>query len=153
MPPIHGTSNAMRTWLEAHKPAASRRTHLLLAACMWSVVGVLLLFFGARWAMEYHWGVLLLLIAVVAGTLKSRMILDRTARRIVDRIRSQDDRRCIGGFLSLRSWFLVAVMMASGRLLRASPVSHAFVGVLYAAIGTALMFSSRRLWSSWRQAR
>ena len=149
---LHGTTCPMRSWLEAHKPAASRRHHLLLAACMWSVTGTLLWFFGARWVLQYRWGVLLLLIAVLAGGLKSRLILDRAARAMADRIQRQDDRRCIGGFLSLRSWGIVAVMMISGRLLRASPVSHALVGLLYAAIGTALLLSSRRLWSSWRHA-
>ena len=122
----------------------------MLAAGMWSVVGTLLLFFGARWLLEYGWGVALLLIAVLAGTLKSWLVLDRAAGKIIDRIQSRDDRRCIGGFLSLRSWAIVAVMMVSGRLLRASPISHALIGLLYAAIGTALLFSSRRLWSNWR---
>ena len=74
----------MRTWLDAHKPAASRRTHLLLASCMWSVVGLLLLFFGARWLLAHRWGIALLPAAVLAGALKSRFVLDGTARRIGD---------------------------------------------------------------------
>jgi hypothetical protein len=140
----------MRTWLDAHKPAASRRTHLLLASCMWSVVGLLLLFFGARWLLAHRWGIALLPAAVLAGALKSRFVLDRTARRIGDRVLSRGDGRCIGGFLSVRSWTLVAAMMIAGRLLRGSPVSRTLVGLLYSAIGTALLLSSRHVWRRWR---
>ena len=84
--------------------------------------------------------------------MKSRFILNRVVRRIVDRIRSRDDHRCIGGYLSVKSWAIVAVMMIAGRLLRGSSVSRSLVGFLYAAIGTALLLSSRHLWRNWRSA-
>ena len=143
----------MRTWFETYKPAASRRTHLLLAACMWSVVGCLLMLVGMNWLLGQQRAGMLLLIAVAAALLKSRLILDRIARRNVARIRSRDDNRCIGGFLSVKSWLIIAGMMFAGRLLRGSSLSRSLVGCLYAAIGMALVLSSRHLWRSWRDAR
>jgi hypothetical protein len=138
--------------METYKPAASRRTHLLLAGVMWSAVGSLLLYFGSRWLLGYRWGVLLLPPAVGVGLLKSRLVLDRTAGRIVDRIQARGDRRCIGGFLSLKSWGLVLIMTIAGRLIRSSAFSRTLVGLLYTTVGTALLWSSHGLWRSWRQA-
>jgi uncharacterized membrane protein YhaH (DUF805 family) len=144
---------ARRSALERWKPRAAGRTQLLLAGALWSIVGALLLFFGARWTFEAfdgRSGWLPTGLAVVVGLLKGRFVLDRTARRVTDRIASRGDGRCAGGFLSWRSWLLVALMSAVGRLLRGGLLSHAVVGPLYTAIGTGLLFSSRTAWRRWR---
>jgi len=139
--------------LQRLKPRAAGRTQLLLAGALWTVVGALLLGFGARWTLEALGrpaGALTLLLAVGAGLLKGRFVLDRAAARITDRIAARGDGRCAGGFLSWRSWLLVALMSAAGRLLRSGLLSHAIVGLLYTAIGAGLLFSSRIAWRRWR---
>ena len=134
-------------WVESHKPAAAAHVHLLLAGLMWTVVGTALAGVGARWLWRSpSWTAPLLVISVVIGAIKARFILDRAARTIVERIRSRGDGRCVGGFMSARSWALVVVMMAAGRLLRGSDVTRALVGVLYLAVGTGLLLSSRIAW-------
>jgi hypothetical protein len=141
--------------LERWKPRAAGRTQLLLAAALWSTVGAALLAAGARWttqALGPRAGALLLALAVAAGLLKGRFVLDRAALRIADRIAARGDGRCLGGFLSLRSWLLVALMSGAGRLLRGGALPHAVVGPLYVAIGTGLLFSSRIAWLRWRAA-
>jgi len=142
-----------RSPLERWKPRAAGRTQLLLAGALWTVVGALLLFFGARWTLEAfgeRGGLLAVGIGIGVGLLKGRFVLDRTARRITERIAARGDGRCIGGFLSWRSWLLVALMSGAGRLLRSGLLSHAVVGPLYTAIGAALLFSSRTAWRRWR---
>ena len=142
----------MSGWIQALKPAASRRTHLLLAAALWSAVGVGLLFFGVRWTLAAPaWlpGPLLVL-AVGSGCLKSRFVLRKTAARIVDRIRARGDDRCIGGFLSPATWLLVLAMMAAGRLIRNGPIPQIVVGFLYTAVGTGLVLASLFIWRAWR---
>lgn len=143
----------MPQWLQTLKPAAPARLHLLTAALAWTVVGGTLLFFGIRWATAGRLThvALLLALAAAAGTLKSYFMLDRVAGRIVDRIRRQGDGRCIGGFLSPSSWFFVGAMVGFGRLLRASPLSHAAVGLIYTAVGTALLLSARSFWLAWQR--
>jgi hypothetical protein len=141
--------------LERWKPRASFRLQLLLAASLWSVVGTLLLFFGSRWILGDHGTggrVLLILGAVSLGLMKGRFILDGTARRLTTRILERGDDRCLGGFLSWRSWLLVVVMSGSGRILRSVLLSPVIVGVLYAAIGAWLLFSSRIAWRRWSTA-
>jgi uncharacterized membrane protein YqgA involved in biofilm formation len=120
---------------------------------MWSTVGFLLVLIGIHWLLNYHWAIVLLPAVVAAAMLKSWFILDRVARRIIDRIRSRDDHRCIGGFLSLKSWLTIAAMMMAGRLLRGGSAPRLLVGCLYTTIGMALLLSSRHLWRGWRDAR
>jgi hypothetical protein len=147
----------MREWLEAHKPAASRRAHLLLAALMWSVVGAALLAFGVRWMLGSDapraWALLGVAVAIAVGLAKGRLLLERAAGRIIERIRVRGDGYCIGGFLSLWTWGLVAVMVAAGRLLRGGLVPEVVVGFLYTAVGTALVLACRRFWQAWYAAR
>ena len=58
------------------------------------------------------------------------------------RIERRGDGRCIGGFLSLRTWALVALMMVAGRTLRHSFVPAVIIGLAYAAVGTALLVAA-----------
>ena len=115
---------------------------------MWSLAGMALLAVGGRWVFQSRpaeaWPVLGLSLAV--GFLKARFILDRVAKRIIERIESRGDGRCLGGFLSWKSWLLVAAMILLGRALRASPLPVLARGAIYAAIGAALLVASRRLW-------
>jgi hypothetical protein len=135
------------------KPAAPARLHLFLAALMWTVVGGLLFFFGVRWTLQggHSAAPWILVAAAATGLSKSVLLIDRAADRISRRIVARGDGRCIGGFLSIRSWALVAAMAGGGRLLRTSALSPQVAGFLYSAVGVALPFSSRRLWRAWRK--
>jgi hypothetical protein len=141
-------------WLESHKPAAPVRVHLLLAASMWSLVGAVLLTLGCRWtwAGSAGAGAGLLAVGLLAGVLKSLLVLDRAGRAIAARITARGHGRCIGGFLSVRSWAMILVMAGGGRLLRSLPAARAPVGVLYVAVGIGLLLSSRLLWRALRIA-
>ena len=135
-------------WLEAHKPAASRRTHLMCAAMMWSIVGATLLVFGASWTLgsASAFSPVLLLMAAVIGVVKARLILRRSAHRISRRILHRGDGKCLGGFLSWRLWILVALMASTGRSLRMTLIPVSVVGVVYTSIGVALVAASRSIW-------
>jgi len=141
-------------WAEDHKPAAGMTTHLMLAWMMWSIVGFVLMGVGAWWSLEAAPVVAPWIIAgaFAIGVLKSRLALDRAARGVIERIRARGDGRCVGGFLSLRTWAFVALMMVGGRLLRGT-LAHWIVGPVYIAVGSALFLSSRLAWRAWREAR
>jgi hypothetical protein len=129
-------------------------THLMLAWLMWVVVGAGLAGFGARWLLQAApvlapW---IALAAVAIGVLKSRLVLDGVARKVVDRIRARGDGRCLGGFLSWRTWGLVVLMMAAGRVLRGT-FARGIVGPLYIVVGCALILSSRNSLRAWRELR
>lgn len=94
---------------------------------------------------------MLVLIAFVAGTLKSRLILDRTARRSIDRITRLQDGTCLGAVYSVRTWLLVLAMMTGGMVLRMSSLPRIWLGFVYVTVGWALFYSSRFGWRVWRQ--
>ena len=143
----------MTHWADRHKPAAAVPTQLMLAWLMWAAVGSALVGFGIRWTWEAGpvTAPLIAAVAVAVGAVKSRLVLDRAARRVVDRICARGDGRCLGGFLSPPTWGLVFLMMVAGRLLRGT-LAHGIVGPFYITVGTALCFSSRISWRAWRQS-
>ena len=141
----------MLQWLDRIKPAAQQRTHLLLAAIMWTAVGAMLALFGLRWLLHADPPLLVWLIiaAIVLGALKAVFVLRHAAARVINRIQMRGDHRCIGGFFSWRTWIAVAAMMAAGRLLRLSGLPLSIPGVIYLAIGAALLIAACLLWRAW----
>ncbi len=133
------------------KPSASARVHILAAALMWTLVGSFLFLWGARGLFEAAgsngllWGVF----ATGIGLIKGMAVLQKTAGRVTARIKERGDGRCLGGFMSPKSWALIAVMAASGRLLRHSDLPRLIVWCVYVAVGAALLFASRVFWREW----
>lgn len=91
------------------------------------------------------------LIAMLLGTLKSLFILDKSAKKSIDRIQLLADGSCLGAVYSIKTWLLVLAMMSMGFVLRNSGISITILGTLYVTIGWALLFSSRFAWGIWRK--
>ena len=124
---------------------------MVLAGLLWSVVGTLLALFGAVWiwSSDLPHAVFWSIAAIAIGLGKSWMVLDRAALGIAQRIEDRGDGRCVGGFLSLKTWLLVGVMAGGGRALRMWVLPPGIAGLLYLGIGVALAASSRMLWLRW----
>ena len=131
------------------KPAVSTRNMLLIAALFWSGVGLMLM--GRGWCLAGRVSFIPPLLAVVVGTIKALLILDRAALRNIDRVRSLPEQSCIGAMYSWQMWGMVLLMIVLGRLLRMSPVAPVLVGGLLLAVGWALLLSSRLIWLEWRR--
>lgn len=135
-------------WTQRYKPAASARTHALVAACLWTAVGGSLLLVGIAWSRAGGRPrvVLILGLAAVVGLLKGRFVLGKTAQRILDRIARRGEGRCLGGFISWQTWLMVIGMMILGRLLRAGLLPRTLVAFVYEAVGVALLIGAISLW-------
>ncbi len=154
---------ALLSWIQAHKPAVERWVHHLLAALMWTVVGSVLLAIGSHWVVKTFRmlgtaqavlpPLVLIALGLVAGAAKAHWVLLPVAERIARRIDARGDGHCVGGFLSWRSWSFVLVMIVAGRLLRGSHLPRTVLGVVYMAVGTALLLASCRPWAAWHAAR
>lgn len=126
-----------------------------MAGSMWTAVGIALPTMGLVWDVQGY-GLLGLLLAapfLAVGLLTSKM-LDRVSRRTITHIRERDPDGPFLGFLPLRSWLLIALMMATGATLRHFLVGghpRAWLGFVYVAMGFALLIGSRSLWRGWRQ--
>jgi uncharacterized membrane protein AbrB (regulator of aidB expression) len=129
------------------KPGVNRSVHLFAAPLLWSVIGCMLIIRGWSWLENNHFYWVLL--ALVAGSLKSVFILDKTAKKSVARLVDFEDGRCLGAVYSWKTWMLVLIMMISGILLRSFYSPGSILGTLYIAIGWSLLFSSRHGWNAW----
>ncbi len=149
----------MRRWslrraLERWKPKASVRTRLLAAALLWTAVGAALGAAGFFWCSGAAppWPTLLMISAGGLGLAKGRWFIAPVARRNIRRLVQSGDDRCLGGFLSWKSWLFVVFMMALGAGLRRSALPRPVLGVLYGAIGVALLTGSLPFWRAHRGA-
>lgn len=144
----------MRPLLERWKPRARARTHILAAALLWTLVGTGLTAAGLHWCLgaDRPWPAALMGAGVTLGILKGRLALERTARKTAARIAVRGDDKCLGGFLSWPTWLFVLAMMGTGAALRRSDLPRALLGVVYTAVGAALLWGSRTFWEAWRRA-
>ncbi len=147
--------NMMTSWLETYKPVASSRMQLWLAGVMWSCVGAGLFAVGTYWLLKNGEarGFILMFVAAGLGLGKALLVLDRTTLRNIARVKSRGEDRCFGGFLSPRVWILVIGMMLLGRILRIIGLPKPILGLIYGAVGIALLFSSRLIWRAWKDQR
>jgi hypothetical protein len=141
---------SLKDILHKYKPGVSIRTHLLLGAFIWTVVGFFLLTNGfVLVSLENHlwYG----LIGLLLGTAKAFFVLDRLARKNIKRIKEFEDKVCFGSVYSLKTWFMVAGMIALGRFLRTTVLPGEIIGLVYTAVGCALMLASRLMWIEWNR--
>jgi hypothetical protein len=138
--------------LDRFTPRAHAGTRLLTAALVWTVVGGFLLGKGlwlSRMASGTH-----VLIAVLAGAglgmVKSRIVFDRVAGKIVAHIGRKPRRACLGGLFSIRNWALILVMAVFGRILGTLPLASPLKTAIYVTIGSGLLYSSRLMWTAWK---
>lgn len=136
--------------LKALSPSASERTQLIAAATMWLIGASILLVRGVGYLQDRYWHAWALAAGLALGVFKSRVLLDRVARRAVARIRERG-RASFIGFFSLKSWALVAVMMGAGMTLRRlvvhpDVIGAGIMGAIYIGIGTALVMTDRVFW-------
>jgi hypothetical protein len=136
--------------LKRFTPGVDKRVHLLLSAVLWTAVGMWLLVRGGLWlrSADALW---LIIPALLLGSAKSLLILDRTAEKGIQRILRFNGTACVGAVYSIRTWLLVMAMMAMGYLLRHSGTPKPVLGALYITIGWALVLSSRHAWRLRRQ--
>jgi hypothetical protein len=132
------------------KPGVSRAVHLFAAPFLWTAIGTMLMVRGFNWIGPGP-GRWLVVPAVLAGTAKSMLVLDKTAKKSLARIMELDDNTCIGAVYSWKTWLLVGLMMAAGITMRKLTDPGMVIGTLYMAIGWALFLSSRHGWLQWLQ--
>lgn len=140
----------MRKRLEKFKPGARKKNIVLLSAVLWSVIGTLLITKGLYRLSQISEGQFLIVASgIVIGSLKSFIVLDKSARRGISRIEELEDGTCLGAVYSKKTWLLVVCMMCLGVFLRGSSIPQDILCFIYVTIGWSLLFSSRLAWLKW----
>lgn len=137
-------------WFNEHV-SVSKRSQVLLAAAIWTAVGIMLTTFGMIWDVTgFHLlGVAFAIPFILVGLLKAGFILDKVAKRAITHIQGRPERAFVLGLFSFKSWLLIAGMMIGGQVLRRTPIPKPYLGFLYVAVGAALIAASRTLWKAW----
>lgn len=144
---------SMGIFLKRYKPGVKRRTLLLFSALLWTVIGVLLLGKGGYRLSQLSRGHLpVVAISFLLGSIKSRLVLDRAARKGISRIVCFADDTCLGAVYSAKTWILVLCMMVFGVILRSLPIPTGLLAGISLTIGWALLLSSRLAWQAWYAA-
>ena len=134
-----------RSLLDRFNPRASVRARLAGAVGAWTTGATVLLVRGVHFLRDQPAVLALVGLAIGLGVLKSRLVLDRAARKAVGRIRGRD-RVCFFGFFSPKAWSFVVLMMGAGMALRRSGIHRAVLAVVYVGVGAALLVATRIFW-------
>lgn len=133
-------------------PRAGVRPQLYGAAAMWAVGASILIVRGFGYLTDRYWHAWALAAALAIGVIKSRYLLDRVARKAVDRIRARGH-ACFFGFFSVKAWAFVGLMMGMGMLLRRlvvqpDMIGAGIMGAIYIGVGMALALADRIFWKA-----
>lgn len=139
--------------IDRFTPRAFPKTRLLTAAHVWLGVGIFLSIKGVVLLAATSWQAVMAAICCGAllGFVKSRLIFDRVAEKIITHIRRKPSQVCLGGLFSIKNWTLIAIMIGLGRGLAALPLAPQLKSTIYIMVGSGLAYSSRRLWIAWRK--
>ncbi len=126
------------------KPAVERRWLLLLAGIIWMGVGIMLTAFAYSWLRPLPWptAVPFILAGILIGVTGYRLGFLLLAARNIQRIKELPDRAWVFAFQAGRGYLMIAVMMASGMLLRHSAFPKPYLAVIYLGLGGCLFLSS-----------
>lgn len=119
---------------------------ILVAGLTWTGVGIMLLHIAFTWLLEaprLNYFEYVGAGIIIAFTV-SHFILIKLADRNISRIRSLEGRQCIFFFITWKSYAIIGLMIAMGRLLRHSSIPKHHMAVVYTGMGLALVLSSVR---------
>lgn len=133
------------------KPAAPARAHLLMAALLWSAVGAMMLYRAHIHAVTLEPGVRFAAAgaALALGLFKGAKVLRPAAKKSVARIIERGDGKCLGGFISFKSWLFVALMVALGRVFARSGLPEWLAAAILGAVGVGLALGCMVFWAAW----
>ena len=139
----------MTRFKEKYKPAIPRRMLPVIAGAMWWFVGIMLTVMALRWLWDYNGDVLHFFFSgIIAALVIHHFGFLRLADRNLERISRLPARSCVFSFISWKSYFLIAIMISLGIILRHSTIPREYLSVIYMGIGLALFLSGIRYFRS-----
>lgn len=126
------------------RPVLSKRWLLIIAGCMWSAVGIMLMTYAIVWLTRELSisSILLGLLGVALSAAMFRFIFKKVASKNVNRILSLDDKACLFSFQPWTSYLIIVFMMTLGIILKNSAIPKPYLAVVYMTIGSALFQAS-----------
>lgn len=119
-----------------------QQTLLLLASLVWSVAGLNIFTIGLTSYSKY-WSLFNLLVTVIVFVVFQKFVFAKLVQKHTARIHAyKEEKQFFLNFFDLKSFFIMAVMMSVGILLRTSGLaSQHFIAVFYTGLGASLLFA------------
>ena len=129
----------------------AKNISIKVVGSIWFIVGIALSIVGTKWLLLTGLGPKffgLLFLSVLIGGLKGKKVLKKIAKRYYDgaeKIKFNDNDIFLGWvkILGVRGFILIASMMILGSILRHSTIDRPILGVIYLAVGIALLYASK----------
>ena len=129
----------------------TKKISLIIVGLIWFGVGVGLSICGIKWLLTLGFGpnmFLFTLLAFVLGSLKGKFVLRKIAlkyyrRSEVVQFNKNDIFFGWAKILGIRGFVLIGLMVALGRFLRTSNIDRPILGIIYLAVGIALVYASK----------
>ena len=129
----------------------SKKISVFVVGTIWFLVGIGLSIAGTIWILMLGFGpkmILFLTIAVVVGLSKGKFVLQKVALKYYKRadvIQFNKNDILIGWIkiFGVRGFVLIGLMMGLGAFLRHSSINRPVLGIIYLAVGIALVYASK----------
>ena len=126
---------------------------IVIIGIIWLAVGIGLSIAGTKWILGLGTGqkiIIFLTSAVTVGLLKGKFVLQKVAAKYYKRANSiQLNKSDIftgwAKILGARGFILIGIMIAMGVFLRHSNIDRPILGIIYLAVGIALVYASKIL--------
>lgn len=128
-----------------------QRVSVIIVGAIWFLVGLFLSVRGINWLLQLGMSMKLIIflsVAVAIGLLKGRFILQKVALKYFKRsfdIQYSKIDIFIGWakVLGIKGSILIGLMIGMGILLRHSSIDRPILGIIYLAVGIALLYASK----------
>ena len=136
--------------------AKVKKTSLTIVGIIWFLVGAGLSIAGINWMLTLGFGpkmIIFLTLSVLVGLLKGRFVLQKVALKYYKRsdlVQFNDNDILIGWIkiFGVKGFILIGLMMAMGGILRRSPIDRPILGIVYLAVGIALLYASKTFFNT-----
>lgn len=132
------------SWTTKLNPAVDKKVLMLIAGLMWAAVGLMLLIFSAIWLQPERIKIDLIFasLGIFVGLLVHRFGFSHIVDKNLARIVPMQEKRCIFSFVPWKSYLIILIMVAMGRLLRMSAIPKSYLAIVYITMGLAMFLSS-----------
>ncbi len=143
----------IKTFLNKIHPGVQKPVLLILAGLLWLATGIMLVTMAIIWLRNSsnEYVVWYAIGGIFAGLLIHHFGFLRIVDKNLGRIRQIDGKYCAFGFMPIKSYLLIALMMTMGILLKHSALPKEYLSVIYLGIGVALILSSARYFHNIRK--
>ena len=124
---------------------------LIIVGVIWFLVGAGLSIVGINWMLQLGFGpklIIFLTPSILIGLLKGKFVLQKVALKYYKRsdvIKFNNNDIFLGWvkIFGIKGFILIGLMMAMGSFLRHSNIDRPILGIVYLAVGMALLYASK----------